>query len=286
MKNTILVTGATGTVGSQVVKQLTAIGADVRSAVRSTSKAAGMNKVSLVEFDLNKPATVQVAFEGIDKVFLATPLVSNMIELDAMTIEAAKKAGVKHIVRLSVMGADAEQEFPLGNLHRQVEKLIEASGISYTFLRPNSFFQNYITFTGSTIKSQNSFYLPLGDGKVSFVDVRDVAALAAVELTQSDDENKAYEVTGSEAISNHQIASMLSKVLGKPISYISISEDTARQSMKSAGMPEPEIELVLGLYAEQKAGNYSTISPAVEQITGKKPISFEQFANDYTEAFR
>jgi len=286
MKNTILVTGATGTVGSQVVKQLTAIGTDVRAAVRSTSKAAGMNKISLVEFDLNKPETVQVAFEGIDKVFLATPLVSNMIELDAMTIEAAKKAGVKHIVRLSVMGADAEQEFPLGNLHQQVEKLIEASGISYTFLRPNSFFQNYITFTGSTIKSQNSFYLPLGDGKVSFVDVRDVAALAAVELTQSDDENKAYEVTGSEAISNHQIASMLSKVLGKPISYISISEDTARQSMKSVGMPEPEIELVLGLYAKQKAGNYSTISPAVEQITGKKPISFEQFANDYTEAFR
>lgn len=286
MKNTILVTGATGTVGSQVVKQLTAIGADIRAAVRSTSKAAGMNKVSLVEFDLNKPATVQVAFEGIDKVFLATPLVSNMVELDAMTIEAAKKAGVKHIVRLSVMGADTEQEFPLGNLHRQVEKLIEASGISYTFLRPNSFFQNYITFTGSTIKSQNSFYLPLGDGKVSFVDVRDVAALAAVELTQNSDENKAYEVTGSQAISNHQIASMLSKVLGKPISYISISEDTARQSMKSVGMPEPEIELVLGLYAKQKAGNYSTISPAVEQITGKKPISFEQFANDYTEAFR
>lgn len=286
MKNTILVTGATGTVGSQVVKQLTAIDADVCAAVRSTSKAAGMNKVSLVEFDLNKPETVQAAFQGIDKVFSATPLVSNMVELDAMTIESAKKAGVKHIVRLSVMGADTKQEFPLGNLHREVEKLIEASGISYTFLRPNSFFQNYITFTGSTIKSHNCFYLPLGDGKVSFVDVRDVAALAVAELTQSHHENTAYEVTGSEAISNAQIASMLSTILGKEINYVSISEDTARQSMKSAGMPEPEIELVLGLYAAQKAGNYSTISPAVEQITGKKPISFEQFANDYAEAFR
>lgn len=286
MKNTILVTGATGTVGSQVVKKLTDVGEDVRAAVRSTSKAAGMNQVSLVEFDLNKPETVQTAFEGIDKVFLATPLVSNMVELDAMSIEAAKKAGVKHIVRLSVMGADAEKEFPLGKLHRQVEKLIEASGISYTFLRPNSFFQNYITFTGSTIKSQNSFYLPLGDGKISFVDVRDVAAVAAAELIQNGDENKAYEITGSEAISNHEIASIISKVLGKPISYISISEDTARQSMKSAGMPEEEMKLVLGLYAEQKAGHYSTISPAVEQITGKKPISFEQFANDYSAAFR
>lgn len=92
-------------------------------------------------------------------------------------------------------------------------------------------------------------------------------------------------MTLPEAVSNHEIASMLSKVLGKSISYINISEETARQSMKSAGMPEAEVELVLGLYAEQKAGNYSTISPTVEQITGRKPISFEQFANDYTEAF-
>jgi uncharacterized protein YbjT (DUF2867 family) len=286
MKNTILVTGATGTVGSQVVKQLTAIGADVRAAVRSTSKAVVMHEVPLVEFDLNKPETVEAAFEDIDKVFLATPLVANMVELDTMTIEAAKKAGVTHIVRLSVMGADAEKEFLLGNLHRQVEKLIEASGITYTILRPNSFFQNYITFTGSTIKSQNCFYLPLGDGKISFVDVRDVAAVAAAELTQSLHENQAYEVTGSEALSNDEIASILSKVLGQTINYVNISEETARQSMRSAGMPERETEMVLGLYAEQKAGNYSTISPAVEQITGKKPISFEQFVNDYIEAFR
>jgi uncharacterized protein YbjT (DUF2867 family) len=184
------------------------------------------------------------------------------------------------------MGADTEQEFLLGNLHRQVEKLIEASGIFYTLLRSNSFFQNYITFTGSIIKSQNCFYLPLGDGKISLVDVRDVAAVAAAELTQSTDENKAYNVTGSEALSNDEIASILSKVLGRTINYVNISEETARQSMKTAGMPEREIEMVLGLYAQQKAGNYSTISPAVEQITGKKPISFEQFANDYTEAFR
>ena len=286
MKNTILVTGATGTVGSQVVKHLTVAGADVRAAVRSTSRAQGLSGVSLVELDLNRPETVQAAFEGIDKVFLATPLVSNMVELDAMSVEAAKKAGVKHIVRLSIMGADAEPGIPLGHLHRQVETIIKDAGIPYTILRQNSFYQNYITFTGSTIKSQNAFYLPLGDGKVSFVDVRDVAAVAAAALTQSGHEGKAYQVTGPEALSNDQIASLLSAALGRTIGYVSVSEDAARQGMTTAGMPESEADLVLGLYASQKAGDYSAVSPVVEQVTGKEPITFEQFANEYAEVLK
>lgn len=184
------------------------------------------------------------------------------------------------------MGADAEPEHPLANLHHQVEKMIETSGMSYTLLRPNSFYQNYITFTGSTIKTQNAFYLPLGDGKISLVDVRDVAAVAATALTQSGHEGKIYQVTGSEALCNQQIASILSAVLGRQITYVAISEQTAREALKEAEMPEQEINLVLGLYTAQKSGYYSDVSPVVEQVTGKKPISFEQFAKDYTEAFK
>ena len=286
MTNTILVTGATGNVGSQVIKHLAAFGADIRAAVRSTSRAQNLNGITLVEFDLNKPQTVQAAFEGIDKVFLGSPLVANMVELDTASVEAAKKAGVKHIVRLSVMGADAEPEHPLANLHHQVEKMIETSGMSYTLLRPNSFYQNYITFTGSTIKTQNAFYLPMGDGKISLVDVRDVAAVAATALTQSGHEGKIYQVTGSEALCNQQIASILSAVLGRQITYAAISEQTAREALKEAEMPEQEINLVLGLYTAQKSGYYSEVSPVIEQVTGKKPISFEQFARDYAEAFK
>jgi uncharacterized protein YbjT (DUF2867 family) len=286
MNDTILVTGATGTVGSQVVKKLAEIGANVRAAVRSTSKAEKLSGVEVVEFDLNKPETVQSAFTGIDKLFLATPLVANMVELDATSLEAAKKAGVKHIVRLSVMGADGEPANPLCKLHREVEKMIESSGLSSTILRPNSFYQNYITFTGATIKSQNAFYLPLGDAKLSLVDTRDIAAVAAAALTEDGHEGKTYLVTGSEALDNKQIADIFSSVLGRTIQYVDVPEDAARDGMKEAGMPEPEMNLVLGLYADQKAGKYSNLSPVVEQITGKKPISFDQFAKDYAEAFK
>ncbi|MCL1474477.1 SDR family oxidoreductase [Argonema antarcticum] len=285
MTNTILVTGATGNVGGQVVKQLAAAGANVRAAVRSTSRAEGLTGVELVEFDFNKPETVQAAFEGADKVFLATPLVPNMVEIEATSVEVAKKAGVKHIVKLSVMGADSQPEMILAQMHREGEKKIEDSGISYTFFRPNSFHQNYITYTGNTIKSQNAFYLPLGDEKISFVDTRDIGAVAVAVLTQSGHEGKTYEITGSEALSNAQLAEILSNVLGRQINYVDIPEDSARNAMIEIGMPELQIDMVLGLYAAQKAGAYSSVSPVVEQITGKKPITFEQFVRDYAQVF-
>ncbi|HEY9596519.1 MAG TPA: SDR family oxidoreductase [Cyanophyceae cyanobacterium] len=286
MANTILVTGATGNVGSQVVKQLAATGANIRAAVRSTSRVQNLTGVEWVEFDFNKPETVKAAFEGVDKIFLATPLVPNLEEVEATTVEAAKTAGIKHIVKLSVMGADTQPKLLLGQMHREGEKRIEASGISYTFLRPNSFHQNYITYTGETIKNQNIFYLPMGDGKISLIDTRDLGAVAVITLTQSGHEGKAYEITGAEALSNNQIAEIFSKVLDRTINYVDIPEDTARQAMKDTGMPEKQIDSVLGLYAAQKNGEYATISPIVEQITGKKPLLFEQFVRDFIEVFK
>jgi len=288
MTETILVMGATGNVGSQVVKQLADAGANVRAAVRSPRKAESLKseKVSLTEFDTDKPETVEAAFQGVDKVFLLTPLVPNMVELSANLVEAAKKAGVKHIIKSSGMGAEVEPGITLTRWHREAEKAIEASGIAFTFVRPNGFMQNYANFNGATIKTQNAFYLPVGDGKVSYIDTRDIAAVAVAALTQDGHEGKAYEVTGLEAISNQEIAEIISQVVGRKINYVDVPEDAARSEMKQSGMPDVLIDMTMELYELYKAGYASEVTPTVEQVTAKKPISFAQFANDYAEAFK
>ena len=287
MTDTILVIGATGNVGSHVVKQLADVGANVRAAVRSPRKAEALksHNVSLAEFDTDKPETVESALQGVDKVFLLTPLVPNMVELSNSLVEVAKKAGVKHIVKSSGMGAEVEPGISLTRWHRAAEKGIEASGIAFTFVRPNGFMQNYTNFSGSTIKTQNTFYLPMGDGKVSHIDARDIASVAVAALTQDGHEGKAYEITGPEAISNEQIADIISQVVGRKINYVDVPEDAAREEMKKLGMPDVLVEANIELYNLYKAGYAAEVTPVVEQVTGKKPISFEQFAKDNADAF-
>lgn len=284
MTNTILVTGATGNVGSQVVQQLIAAGITPRVAVRSLKKADTLKQAGaeLVEMDLDT-ATVQPAFEGVDNVFLVSPFVPNMVQLAAILVEAAKKANLKQVVRLSAL---SQPGTTLSKWHGDVEKMIENSGISFTFLRPNGFMQNFVNSMADTIKTQNAFYMPIGDGKVSLVDTRDLAAVAVAALTNNGHENKSYDITGSEALSNQQVAAIFSHVLGKTINYVDVPEDTARQGMQSAGMPDVIVNALLELYASYKAGQAAIVSPVIEQVTGKKPISFEQFARDYAEAFK
>jgi len=288
MTDTILVLGATGNVGSQVVKELVEAGANVRAGVRSPQKAAALesDKVSLAEFDTNKPDTFDTAFADVDKVFLITPLIPNLVEVQTNLVAAAKKAGVKHIVKLSGMGAEVEPGVTMTRWHRAVEKAIEASGMSFTFVRPNGFMQNYSNFSGQTIKAGNAFYLPMGNGKVSHIDVRDIAAVAAVALTQDGHTGKAYEVTGPAAISNAEIAEIISTVVGRKINSVDVPEDAARQEMQKLGMPDSLVEANLELYGVYKAGYAAEVTPTVEQVTGKKTISFEQFAQDFITAFK
>lgn len=212
----ILVTGATGTVGSEVVKQLTSpsslsSGIRVRAAVHSKDKADRLrdeNKtIEIADLDYNKPESVVDALNGVDKLFLVTPPAPNMNELTSSLIKEAKKIDLKHIVKLSVLDADAEPGIMIGRWHKQEEKNIEESGIPYTFLRSGAFMQNFINFFGQTIKNQNAIYHPAGDGKVGFVDVRDIAAVATKILLAKNNGNKSnqeheykkYGITGNEA---------------------------------------------------------------------------------------
>jgi uncharacterized protein YbjT (DUF2867 family) len=287
MIDTILVTGATGNVGSQVVKQLSSFSGIVRAAVQSKNRADDIKntKAELVEMNYNKSKTIEAAFRGIQKLFLLTPFVPDMLEMSKNLIREAKKANVNHIVKQSAFGSDLEDGITMNKLHRQVEEAIKSSGINYTFLRPMSFMQNYLGLS-SSIKSQGVFYAPLLDSRTSFVDVRDIAAVAVEALTKSGHENKAYNITGPEAVSNYDIANILSKTTGRKISYVNISDDDARKGMKENGMQEWTINALMDLYNFQKAGKASHVSLDVERVTNRKPISFEQFAKDYSETFR
>ena len=211
-----------------------------------------------------------------------------MVDLSSNILKEVKNAGnINHIVKLSVMGADAEPGITGGRLHRQAEEMIENSGISFTFLRPNFFMQNFVNFLSKMIIEQGSFYLPAGDGKVSFVDIRDIAAVAVQALTNNNSHSgKAYTITGPEAISYEDAARILSEQVNKKISYVNVSEEQTREGMKSMGMDEWFVDSMMELYEITRMGYASQVSSAVEEVTGRKPISFSQFARDYAGSFR
>jgi uncharacterized protein YbjT (DUF2867 family) len=293
-QETILVTGATGTLGSEVVKQLSSatpavnIKAGVHSA-QNVKKVKDGDRVEVVLIDYNKLEHLKEALSQVDKLFLLTPDVPNAHELASNMVIEAKKAGIRHIVKQSVMGADLEANVGTLRLHHQAEKIIEQSEIPFTFLRPNEFMQNFINFHSPSIKNNNVFYLPLEDAKVSLVDVRDIAAVAVKSLTEDRSDkhnNKTYLITGPEALSYHQAAEILSNATGKKISYVNISEEEDRGAMKEMGMSDWLINTISELHDYFRKGNASQVSSAVEEVTEKKPISFSQFAKDYAEAFR
>ena len=251
-----------------------------------------MKELGLVETDYNKPETLVSAFKGVDKLFLLTPVSANATELISNLVTEAKKAGIRYIVRLSIMGADTEVNIAHLCLHRQAEKIIEDSGIPFTILRPNFFMQNFVDLHGHTIKSNNAFYIPADDAKVSYVDVRDIARVAVRLLTMNNNNDrnkrngKAYNITGPEALSYREIADILSYIIGRKISYVNISQDQSRKRMKDRGINDWFINTTIELYDFCKGGNLSAVSSAVEEITGEKQIPFSQFAKDYVEAFK
>jgi uncharacterized protein YbjT (DUF2867 family) len=286
MANPILVTGSTGTVGSEVVKQLAATGAAIRAAVQLTSNTETIRQAGAEPFVMNfaDAESVRAALEGVEKAFLLTPVIQDQTGVTAGFVAAAKEAGLQHIVKLSVLGVDSDSDFLLGKQHRQSERDIADSGIAFTFLRPNFFMQNFLGQT--SIKAQGAFYDSSGDARASHVDVRDIAAIAVAALTESGHESKIYEITGPQALSNFEIADILSSVTGKKIAYVPVSDDDARQGMKAAGMPEWLIEALIELIQIKRAGNAQTISTDVEPLLGRRPIAFEQFARDHVEAFK
>ena len=279
----ILVTGASGTVGSEVVKQLSAAGAKFLVMFRSKEdKAPAGAEVAIADFA--DPDTLWAAMRGVERMFLLCAPVPNLAELEGNAIDAAKAAGVKHIVKLSVIGA-AEAAHTFAKPHHEVEEKLRKSGIRWTLLRCNGFMQNFLQFAG-TIKSQNAFYSAGEKSKASWVDVRDIAAVAAKALTSAGHEGKAYEVTGPEALSYGEVARKLSAAVGREIKYIAITPEQQRDAMLKAGVPQYAADAILDLQRYYDAGNAARVSPGVERVTGRKAASFDQFACDFAAAFK
>ncbi|HKA17038.1 MAG TPA: SDR family oxidoreductase [Blastocatellia bacterium] len=278
----ICVTGAGGTVGSEVIKQLEASKTPFRAAFFSENKASAARSrgIDAVTIDYNKPETLEAAFQGCDKLFLLGPNVENQTQLELNAVEAARIAGVRHIVKLSALGADHE-DFLLAKIHRPVEKAIQSSGIGWTILRPNGYMQNVVTYLGDTIRSEGAFFTASADAKISHVDVRDLAAVAVKALKDPGHEGKVYSLSGPEALTYDDIATELTKVLGRTISHINLSPSDLKNGMIAAGTPEWFTDMLLDLeryYREQRA---SIITGDIKKVTGRDPIKFEQYARDY-----
>lgn len=283
----ILVTGAGGTVGSEVVSQLQSAGAKFRAAYHSPDKAraAKAKGIDAVVIDYNKPETLRDALHGADKLFLLSAGGDVQIEQETRAIEAAKAAGVKHIVKLSVWGAESEA-FSFAKIHRAAEKAIEKSGLAWTFLRPNGFMQNMENYNAATIKGQGAFYGGIGSTKVSHVHVKDIAAVAVKALTEPGHENKAYSLSGPEALSYDEIAQKISKAAGRDVKYVDLPDDQLRGGMLGAGVPAQYADALIDLNHYYRRNSASRVTDDVKRVTGRAPISFEQYAKESAGAFK
>jgi uncharacterized protein YbjT (DUF2867 family) len=282
MSNTILITAASGNIGRELVQQLKAAGASV---IAGSSSGKAVEGVPSRHVDFNNTAVLQAAFAGIDTLFLLLPLVPNKVALAKNAIAAAKAAGVTHIVRSSGAGADPASGYALMQLQGEIDQLVIASGIPYTLVRPATFMQNFATYFAGMIKG-GALYLPQAEGRVSFIDVRDIAAvLAAIVQNPSGHAGQAYTITGGAALSNAEAVKLISDAIGKTVNYVAVPDAAAIESMKGMGMDDWSIGQMMSLHQFTAQGLASGTTDTVRQITGREPRRFADFVNDNKRAW-
>lgn len=279
----ILVTGSTGTTGGEVAKQLIAAGHKPRLLVRSPEKAKQFEgKAELVKGDLSDAASLTAAFKGIEKLYLVSAGLDGPAQ-EAKAIDAAKAAGVKHVVKLSVIGAEYEM-ISFGKWHRASEKKLEASGLAWTFVRPGNFMSNAMMWAGS-IKKDGAVSAPVGEGKTANIDPVDIGAVAVKALTSSGHEGKAYTITGPVALTMQEQLDIIGKRIGKSLKFIDVPPEAAKKSMLEMHMPEGYVNALIELYAVMKANQASMVTNVVEEVTGRKAATFESWVDRHAGIF-
>ena len=283
----ILVTGATGNVGSAVLRNLGTTDVNLRALAHDESKAQSLKDrgVEAVVGDFLEPDTLIPALQGVSTVLLITPIHPEQVTQASNVIKAAKESGNDpRIVRLSVHQASQEAPSRNSRQHAQIEDELRSSGLPYTLLRPTTFMQNTLA-TARTVASEGRIYQPFKDGKLGMIDARDIGEVAAKVLTEEGHEGKTYTLTGPNAISFHDIAEILSEVLRKKVDYVPISLEKAKEAMLGMGLSEWRADVLIE-YAKAHSEGYSNFTTEdVEQLTGHTATSYRAFASDFERAF-
>ena len=285
MARTILVTGATGTVGSDVLRGLAGReGIQVRAAVRDKGKSAALAgpNIDLVWFDYNRPESLGPACRGVDAIFMVPPFTPDGVAQSLEFLKAAREAGAKHIVKLSVIPSIGG--ITVGKWHAAIDEALKKSGMAWTILRPGAFMQNFVET--SAPRPDGNMYLPVGNSKTAFIDTRDIAAIAVKALTEAGHEGKEYPLTGPEALTMSEVAAKLSVATGRPIRYVNIAPEEARKAQLARGIPEYAADALAELFAERRKGKESQVSPVIEGIIGRRATSFDDFALRNAAIFR
>lgn len=283
----ILISGATGNVGTQLVKRLAASDIPFRALTRNGDNSTLLKSLPQAEIvigDLADESALTDVMQGIEKAFLLTNSSDQAEQLQLNFVHAAHRAGVKHVVKLSQFAANEDSPVRFLRYHAKVENKIKSLGMSYTFLRPNLYMQGIIAFK-DYIKNDGKFYASVGNAAISLVDIRDIAAVAAIALTESGHENKIYNITGKEAITHYQMAETFSRVLGKEILFIDVTPYQMEAALRAAGFPEWQVGGLIEDYAHYARGEAAVIYSTVGEVTHAAPIPFEQFVVDHKHLF-
>lgn len=282
----VLISGATGTTGSEVARQLRAEGVQVRAMTRSETSADRLRDgdFEAVVADLADPASLSAALDDIDAVYVATNASPELPDLEGSLARAAAQAGIGLLVKLSVIGAAADAPLTFARLHHDSEEQIKSSGVRWTIVRPNGFMQNTLAWAPQI--AGGTVYGPVMDARWSIVDVRDIAAVAAAALRDPDAHGgQTYTATGPEPSSPREQVATLAELLGRPIQAQEVPNDQAKASMLEGGWPAWAVERMGELFELYGRGEAETVSADVERVVGRPARSYRQFAADHRKAF-
>ncbi|WP_078548833.1 SDR family oxidoreductase [Litchfieldia alkalitelluris] len=275
-KSKILVTGATGNIGKYVVEEL--INRNEKVLAAAFTERQSEEKVEWVSFDFTNPTTFDSALEEVDRVFLIRPpqLAKPQKDMKPFLLKVKEK-GIRHIVFVSLMGVERNRVVP----HRKIEDLIKELEIPYTFLRPSFFMQNLNTTHRDDIKLRDELYMPVGKARTSFIDTRDIASVASICLTEEDHLNKAYTLTGSEALDYYEVSNILTNVLGRTITYRNPGFFEFRRTIIKRGTRKDFANVMTMLYAITKMGTAEKVTEETQNLLNREPIKFEEYAKDF-----
>ncbi|SFD68520.1 SDR family oxidoreductase [Spirosoma endophyticum] len=284
---TLLITGATGSIGTALTQLLSQRGIPFRAMVRSpkdAEKFATLAGADVVIGDFNDATSLAQALMGIERAFLLTNSSEQAKSQQLSFVKQAQKAGVRYLVKLSQLAADKGSPVRFLRYHSVVEEAIRESGMDFTFLRPNLFMQGLLGFKDSIIE-QGKFFAAIGDARISAIDIRDIADVAVAALTKSGHEGKTYTLTGPQALTHKDMADALSVSLNRQVTFIDVPSEAMRSALLGVGFPIWQADGLLEDYAHYSRNEASFVTPDVQAVTGNSPRTFATFTQDYTPAF-